>query len=164
MNKGTLLTLIAISALASSCSDEPATSDVDNEEAKIAAMFNGFYSGSTYSSVTNTTETETMNFSPYASAQKIELPYSPGWAWVFGTVDYSKYYNDHLLEVSRQCYYTVTMDYVGATTVLRLYPYGDNGSVNSHNYDYIVSSVTPTSFVMRLEGLTADNNKTMNRK
>ena len=159
-----------------SCSDskdEPEVSVFNDAELKIASCLNGSFSGSSFSSATNTTETEEMSFSPFSEPRKIMVLDYVGVggvsvqnrdAWVLGSVVYTKYVNDHLLEVTKRCYYSVSAPSSGASAKLELYPYGDNGEVNNHTESFSISSVTSASFVIRPYGTGEGLNKTLSRK
>ncbi len=159
-----------------SCSDskdEPEAPAFNAEELKIAACLSGSFSGSSFSSATNTTETEELTFSPFATPRKMWVLDYVGVggvslqdreAWVLGSAVYTKYINNHLMESSQKCYYSVSVPYSGASAKLELYPYGDNGEVNNHTESFAISSVTATSFVIRPYGTGEGLNKTLSRK
>lgn len=159
-----------------SCSeskDEPEPPAFNAEELKIATCLNGFFSGSSFSSSTNTTETEELTFSPFAEPRKMSVMDYVGVggvsiqirdAWVLGSAVYTTYINDHLLETSKNCYYSVSIPYSGASIKLELFPYGDNGEVNNHTEAFAISSVSANSFVMRPYGTGEELSKTLSRK
>lgn len=158
-----------------SCSDskdEPEASVFNDAELKISSCLNGSFSGSSFSSATNTTETEEMSFSPFPAPRKMWVLDYVGVggvslqdreAWALGSVVYTKYVNDHLLEVTKRCYYSVSAPSSGAAAKLELYPYGENGEVNNHTESFSISSVTSNSFVIRPYGTGEALNKTLSR-
>lgn len=164
---------LAVLFACSDSKDEPEASAFNAEELRIAAYLNGSFSGSSFSSSTNTTETEELTFSPFAEPCKMSVMDYVGVggvsmqirdAWVLGSAVYTKYVNDHLLETSKKCYYSISVPYSGASIKLELYPYGDNGEVNNHTESFAISSVTVNSFVMRPYGTGEGLNKTLSRK
>lgn len=165
--------LLAVLVSCSESKDEPEAPAFNAEELKIATCLNGSFSGSSFSSSTNTTETEELTFSPFAEPRKMSVIDYIGVggvsleirdAWVLGSAVYTKYVNDHLLETSQKCYYSVSVSYSGASANLELYPYGNNGEVNNHTLSFAISSVTANSFVMRPYGTGESLNKTLSRK
>lgn len=164
--------LLAVLVSCSESKDEPEAPAFNAEELKIAACLNGSFSGSSFSSSTNTTETEELSFSPFAEPRKMSVMDYVGVggvsmqirdAWVLGSAVYTKYVNDHLLETSKKCYYSVSVPYSGASAKLELYPYGDNGEVNNHTESFTISSVTAISFVMRPYGTGEGLKKILSR-
>lgn len=159
-------------ALLVSCSDskdEPEASAFNNDELKIAACLHGSFSGSYFSSATNTTEVEEVSFAPFSAPRKMLVIDYVGVggvslqdreAWVLGTATYTKYFttsafSDHLSEIVRECYYSIDIPYSGASAKLELYPFGENGEVNNHTESFSISNVSENSFVLE--------NKTMSR-
>ena len=165
--------LIAVLVSCSESKDEPEAPAFNAEELKIAACLTGSFSGSSFSSATNTTETEELTFSPFSAPRKIMVLDYIGVGgvslqdretWVLGSVIYTKYVNDHLLETSKNCYYSVSIPYSGAAIKLELYPYGNDGEVNNHTESFTISSVSANSFVMRPYGTGESLNKTLSRR
>ena len=125
MGKVIPIIIMALCAF-TSCSknEEPTESATERQIKEIAAVLNGKFVGSEYSSTTNTTQHYEIIFIPYASP-KIE-------EWMNGTIskkvkmygecDVLEYYNDHLLETSSHWKYNIEIAYEGAQYKLNYYP------------------------------------------
>ena len=134
----------------SGCSknDDTISQNIDKEIAAIVQVLNGKFVGSLYSSVTNTTETEELVFSPY-SAPKDVMSILDGTIKAYGTAIVTKYTDDHLLEITKNCYYSVNVDYIGAQPTISFYPYSENGEINNREDKRIITILSNDSFKMR---------------
>lgn len=163
--KRLLSIIILITALWSCSKDEEQTPVLSTEEQEILNVLSGKFVGSLYSPTTSTTETEEITFTPYASAkgitkllgEKIEL-------YVYGTAIVTEYFNDHLLEVSQNCYYTVSVAYKGAKPTLSFYPYSDGGEILAKEDKRDITILSENSFKMCRTGLSDNNAKTFTKQ
>lgn len=159
-----ILVSLMMSVIVSGCSkddDEP-SQNVEKEVASIAQILNGKFVGSLYSSVTNATETEEITFSPYSSTKDITSIFD-GTIKVHGTAIVTKYTNDHLLEMTNNCYYSVNVAYIGAQPTVSFYSYSENGEINNREDKRIITILSNNSFKMRDYGLTENNDKTFTK-
>ena len=156
MKKYTAIVMLLLLVVA--CSKSEDTQNTDKEVAAVTQVLNGKFVGSLYSSATNTTETEEVTFSPYSSTK--EMTSLDGKIKVYGTTVVTKYTNDHLLEVTRNCYYSVNVAYPGAQPTVSFYAYAENGEINNKEDKRIIAILSNNSFKMRNYGLSEDNNKT----
>jgi hypothetical protein len=156
--------MLVAALLIVSCSkeDEP-SQNTDKEVASVTQVLNGKFVGSLYSSATNTTETEEITFSPYSSAKEV-ISIIDGSIKVYGTSIVTKYTNDHLLEVTNNCYYSVNVDYIGAQPTVSFYPYHESGEINNREDRRIITILSNSSFKMRRYGLTEINDKTFTKQ
>lgn len=167
-----LISVIFILPSCSSNNEAPDSSPAKPSaaELEIADLLDGKFIGSVYSASTNTTETEELSFYPYASLENkfvwdlVGTSIHSREVWIFGKALYVKYFNDHLLQISRDCYYSVSIPYSGASPILELYPYGEDGEVNNRTESFYLSSVSASSFVMRPVGTGEDLNKVMRKE
>lgn len=157
----TLLLLLFVVACSKN-NDDP-IQNTDKEVAAVTEVLNGKFIGSLYMSTINVTETEEITFSPYSSAKEISSLLD-GKIKVYGTAIVTEYVNDHLLEITHNCYYSVSVAYAGAQPILTFYPYSEIGEVNNKADKRIISILSNSSFKMRDYGLTEDNNKTFTKK
>lgn len=124
----------------------------------ITQVLNGKFIGSLNSSV-GPTETEELTFNPYPVAKEV-VSIIDGRITVYGTAIVVKYYNDHLMEISKNCYYTVNVDYKGENPTVSFYPYSESGEINNKEDKRIITILSNNSFKMRDYGLTDLNDKT----
>lgn len=157
-----ILWLLMIILCASCTKNNEPEQGVVKEIANIVSVLNGKFSGSLYSSVTNTTETEEISFSSYSTPQKI-VSIIDGEVIIYGTVLIDKYYNDHLLEVKKNCYYSINIAYEGAQPIISFYQYGTNGEISDKEDKRIISIVSNSSFKMTNYGSSIENAKTYNK-
>lgn len=160
MKKYTAIVMLLLLVVA--CSKSEDTQNTDKEVAAVTQVLNGKFVGSLYSSATNTTETEEMTFSPYSSTK--EMTSLDGKIKVYGTIVVTKYTNDHLLEVTRNCYYSVNVAYPGAQPTISFYAYAENGAINNKEDKRIIIILSNSSFKMRDYGLSENNNKTFTKQ
>lgn len=158
-----ILLLLVVAALFAGCSKNEDTQNTDKEVTTVIQVLNGKFVGSLYSSATNTTETEEITFSPYPSAKEI-ISIIDGTIKVYGTSIVTKYTNDHLLEVTNNCYYSVNVDYIGAQPTVSFYPYHESGEINNREDRRIITILSNSSFKMRRYGLTEINDKTFTKQ
>lgn len=151
--------LVAILLIVSCSKENESTLNTDKEVSLITQILNGKFVGALYSSATNSTETEEITFSPYSSTKEITSIFD-GVIKVYGTAIVTKYTNDHLLEITHNCYYSVNLDYIGAQPTISFYPYSENGEISSREDKRIIIILSNSSFKMRDYGLTEINNKT----
>lgn len=150
--------------LVTSCSKENEPSqNTDKEIASITQVLNGKFMGSLHNSATNTTETEEMTFSPYSSTKDI-TSILDGTIKVYGTAVVTKYTNDHLLQVTKNCYYSVNVASIGAQPTVSFYPYSESGEISSKEDKRIIIILSNNSFKMRNYGLSDNNNKTFTKQ
>ncbi|MCM1152506.1 MAG: hypothetical protein NC328_02480 [Muribaculum sp.] len=136
--------------------DEPKIEDkLDAEAASIAAHLNGTFEASWES--LGSTQHEEFVFTPYAKPQKTDITI-PGeyvnidkTVTIFGSCVQTTYYNDHLLEVSKNYLYTVTVPYTGATPRLTVYTHTD-GFIYGNYSVYDLRNVTSSAFEMSYDG------------
>lgn len=160
-----ILVSLMMSVIVSGCSkddDDPAQ-DIEKEIYSITQILNGKFVGSLYSSTTNTTETEEITFFPYSSTKDITSIFD-GTIKVYGTAIVTKYTNDHLFEMTNNCYYSVNVDYIGAQPTVSFYPYHESGEINNREDKRIITILSNTSFKMRDYGLTENNDKTFTKE
>lgn len=163
--KSVIFASLVFAVVVSGCSkdDDTTSQNIDKEIAAIVQVLNGKFVGSLYSSVTNTTETEEITFSPYSSPQNI-TSILDGTIKAYGTAIVTQYTNDHLLEITKNCYYSVNVDYVGAQPTISFYPYSENGEINNREDKRIITILSNDSFKMRNYGLTENNDKTFTKE
>lgn len=150
---------IALAALvAVGCSKNEEQKNTNKEVVAVIQVLNGKFIGSLYSSVTNTTETEEIVFTQYSSPKDVLS--LEGRIKAHGVAVLVKYFNDHLLEISKNCYYSVSVNYTGAQSTISFYPYRENGNVTDTEDKRIITVLSNKSFKMRGYGLTEDNDKT----
>ena len=140
--KNILPTLVLICTLLSCSKDTDHTSNTEKEIYAVTRILSGKFVGSLYSSVTNTTETEEITFSPYQSAKEV-VSILDGKIDAHGTAVVVKYFNDHLLESTKDCYYSVKVVYAGAQPTISFYPYNiEKGEIinNENKRDIIIIS------------------------
>lgn len=157
------ITLLALLLFAACSKNDEAPQNTDKEVAAATQVLNGKFVGSLYSSATNTTETEEMTFSPYSSAKEMTSVLD-GKIKVYGTAVVTKYTNDHLLEVTHNCYYSVNVAYTGAQPTVSFYAYAENGDINNKEDKRIITILSNSSFKMRDYGLSENNNKTFTKQ
>lgn len=162
MMKNYIMLVVTLLVISCSKDDEP-SQNTDKEVASVTQILNGKFTGSLFSSVTNTTETEEMTFSPYSSAKDI-TSILDGAIKVYGTAVVTKYTNDHLLEITHNCYYSVNVDYIGAQPTVSFYAYSENGEINNKEDKRIITILSNNSFKMRNYGLTENNDKTFTKQ
>jgi hypothetical protein len=145
------------------CSKDDEPKNIDKEVEAITQVLNGEFIGSLYSSVTNTTETEELVFTPYSSTKEM-MSVIDGKVEVYGTAIVTKYTNDHLLETTQNCYYSVRVAYTGAQPTVSFYPYSSSGDINDTEDKRIITILSNSSFKMRDYGLTENNDKTYTKQ
>lgn len=158
-----ILLLLVVTALFAGCSKEEDTPNTDKEVAAVTHVLSGKFMGSLHNSATNTTETEEMTFSPYSSAKDI-TSILDGAIKVYGTAVVTKYTDDHLLEITNNCYYSVNVAYVGAQPTVSFYSYSENGGIDKKEDKRIITILSNNSFKMRDYGLTENNDKTFTKQ
>lgn len=158
-----LLYILILGALTACSKNDEAPQNTDKEVAVVIQVLNGRFVGSLYSSTTSTTETEEITFFPYSSAKEMTSTLE-GKIKAYGTAVVTKYTNDHLLEISCNCYYSVNIAYAGAQPTLSFYAYGENGDINNKEDKRIITILSNSSFKMRGYGLSDDNNKTFQKQ
>lgn len=162
--KRIILLCIGAIALFSGCSnDSDAPEPTDNEITAVAQVLNGRFFGTLYSQITNTTETEEITFSQYSSTKEI-VSILDGTVVAYGTAVVTTYTNDHLLEVSKNCYYSIQVAYTGAQPTVSFYPHSDSGEINSKEDKRIITILSNSSFKMRKYGLSVNNDKTFTKQ
>lgn len=144
------------------CSDDKENGNLPSPaEKEILQVLEGRFVGSLYSPVTNTTETEEITFIPYSSAQE-KVSVIDGRIVVYGTAHLVKYFNDHLLEITENCYYSVSVNYSDA--IISFYSYSESGEINGREDKRIISIESDNSFKMRKYGLAENNDKIFYKK
>lgn len=138
-----ILAIMMCALLLAACSkdDEPTVNEDDRQAAEIAAVLNGHFIASTYSEVTNTTEVTEITFRPYAQPKTEEWTENGISKNVvfYGMCEVVTYYNDHLLEVTKEWKYNVRVPYQGAQAELNFYP-EIYGLTESHDISVISAS------------------------
>lgn len=143
--KKTLFSLI-LALLAVSCSsDDEQINPTEDRANEIAHVLNGKFVGSELSETTNMTRVTEITFSPYASPKTEE--------WIdntisksiifYGTCEVVEYYDDHLLESSRNWKYSINIAYEGAQPKLDFYP-----DVYGRTESHTISIINNSSFVL----------------
>jgi hypothetical protein len=144
------------------CSDDKENGNLPSPaEKEILQVLDGKFVGSLYSPVTNTTETEEITFTPYSSAQE-KVSVIDGRIVVYGTAHLVEYFNDHLLEMTENCYYSVSVNYSDA--IISFYSYSESGEINGREDKRIISIESDNSFKMRKYGLAENNDKIFYKK
>ena len=162
MRKFLISIILIIPFVFTSCSDDKENGDSPSPaEKEILQVLNGKFIGSLYSFTTNTTETEEITFTPYSSAQE-KVSVIDGRVVVYGTAYLVTYFNDHLLEIAENCYYSVNVDYDGA--IISFYSYSEICEINGREDKRIISIESDNSFKMRKYGLAENNDKTFYKK
>lgn len=151
MKKMFLLILLPILLWGCGSDDEPQSSNENAEAVKISEMLTGTFSGSKKSLSDNLTETQVISFTKYAK------PVVESWSsqnfggdWVskdvtmYGECEHTTYYNDHLLEVTKEYKYSIEVPYAGAQPKLVFYPKGGYGNPTSNP----ITIVSGSSFKM----------------
>lgn len=156
------IAIVMLLLLVVACSKSEDTQNTDKEVAAVTQVLNGKFVGSLYSSATNTTETEEVTFFPYSSTK--EMTSLDGKIKVYGTAVVTKYTNDHLLEVTRNCYYSVNVAYPGAQPTVSFYAYAENGEINNKEDKRIIAILSNNSFKMRGYGMAENNDKTFTKQ
>lgn len=156
MRKFVMFMITALLLTACGNDDEPKIEDtLDKEAASIAACLNGTFAASWQS--LGSTQHEEFVFTPYATPQKHDITI-PGeyvnidkTVTIFGKCVHKTYYNDHLLETSKDYLYTVDVRYTGATPRLTVYTYSDGLIYGNYSF-YELRNVSTASFEMSIEG------------
>lgn len=158
-----LLLCIAIASMAFiACSKDKENNNLPSKvEKDILQVLDGKFVGSLYSPVTNTTETEEITFTPYSSAQE-KVSVIDGRIVVYGTAHLVEYFNDHLLEIKENCYYSVSVN--NSDAIISFYSYSESGEINGREDKRIISIESDNSFKMRKYGLAENNDKTFYKK
>lgn len=156
MKKYLFLIIAALLMTACGSDDEPKIEETLNKEAaSIAANLNGTFAAQ-WESV-GSIQHEELKFTPYATPQKHDITIPGQYAdidktvYIFGTVDYTTYYNDHLLEVSHNYLYTVEVPYTGASPRLTVYAHS-NDMIYGNSFTYELRNVKASSFEMLTGG------------
>lgn len=146
------IAIVMLLLLVVACTKSEDTQNTDKEVAAVTQVLNGKFVGSLYSSATNTTETEEMTST------------LDGKIKVYGTAVVTKYTNDHLLEVTHNCYYSVNVAYLGAQPTVSFYAYAENGEINNKEDKRIIAILSNNSFKMRGYGMAENNDKTFTKQ
>lgn len=160
MKKILLLFVVVAITVFAGCSKEDSNDGLpkDPAVAAITQVLSGKFIGS-LQSTTSPTETEELTFNPYLTAKEA-VSIIDGRITVYGTAVVVKYYNDHLLEISENCYYSVNVDYKGENPTVSFYPYSESGEIDNKEDKRIITMLSNNSFKMRDYGLTDRNDKT----
>ena len=147
------LLLLAVAALlCAGCSsdDEPQVSEIDEEVSAVLQVLNGHFAGEKYSETLNTTEHYEYTFTPYQQPREVtNLFYSgTGKYTASGTVHESHYFNDHLMQVDRDYYYNVLIQYKGATPKLSLFRHNEEGNISGLEEVKSITVVTSASITV----------------
>ena len=143
--KRILLLAVAVLLFAGcSSDDEPKVSEIDKEISAVLQVLNGHFTGEVYSETLNTTEHWEYTFTPYQSPKSITNLFAADYK-AHGTVHISHYFNDHLLQVDNDSYYTVVIAYKGATPKLSLYQHNSEGYVTHQEQTIRVTVVSSVS-------------------
>lgn len=115
---------------------------------------------SLYLSFYDITGTEEITFSPYSSPKEMTSLFVYGKIKVYGTAVVTEYLNDHLSEITKNCYFSVNIDYPGAQPTVSFHQYNENGHISNTEDTNIVTIQSENSFVMRHYVTPEMNNKT----
>lgn len=125
----------------------------DTRADEIAGVLNGHFIGSRES--LGQAQFEELSFSPYSSTENVVSLF--GTFDAYGTVSIIQYYGDHLLEIKKDCYYSV----YGNSSTVSFYQY-DKGTMNvkSGEDKRRYTPINAESFKLCESGLTDDNAST----
>jgi len=156
MKKLLMCLFAALCLIACGDDDEQKIEDtLEKEAASIAAHLNGKFAAS-WESLGSTLHEEFV-FTPYATPKKTDITIPGEYVdidkavTIFGSCVLTTYYNDHLLEVSKNYLYTVEVPYTGARPRLTVYAHND-GLIYGNYYTYDLRNVTSSAFEMSYDG------------
>lgn len=153
MKKTLTCAVLSILTLTACSSDDPITQDTTEQETtKVLSALTGTFTAQ--KDVLGNTEHEDITFTPFATPTKyVSLD---GTISVHGKAVVSRYYNDHLLEITHNTYYIVRVAYLGATPTLSFYQYGEDGEINNREDKRQIQVLNGNSFKFLTGGLSAE--------
>lgn len=130
---------------------------------------NGSFHGELFSSVTNTKECEDIKFVSFNSAKELTGVLTGAFT-AYGKCSVLSYTNDHLLEVSKTCYFgfpdiaVIEENKEGDKFIISFYQCNDKGEVIGREEKRIIQIQNQDKFLMRRYGLTEENNLVYTRQ
>ena len=151
--------LLAVSMLLfAACSKEEPTAPEPTWLTETKALLVGSWHGELYSESLNTTESEDIVFSPFSTPyEEVSLF---GTFEAYGVAEVEQYQNDHLLQVSKRCLFTIVGKEEGKGVTVSFYPCDEDNEVVGKEDKRTLVRVSSTEFKMRPYGTTERNNKT----
>ncbi len=123
--------------------------------ATLNSYLSGTWYGERYSGTFNTTDHEDIVFAPFATKEVVSLF---GTFNAHGVAVITKYTNDHLLETTERCLYSIGDEYKKENGYfLSFYPCDESNEVISREDKRILRKTGETQFRMRSSGLTIEN-------
>lgn len=155
MNKKLISLFAALSLLTglSACSndDVPTEVSIPQEVNNRLKILNGTFHFETFSEWTNTLDCEDVTFTPYSQPKQVFGVFT-GYVTVWGEAVFKKYYNDHLLETTKSCYFTFEEDIPvqteGVSFTIFFYGKAENGNISTDESKRLMQIVSQTSILM----------------
>jgi hypothetical protein len=147
-----LLTLLAVLLLLPSCYKEPIPDVIliEKDVAEILQVINGHFISQR--DVLGSIEYEDITFTRLEKPREIVSLF--GTFIAYGTAKISKYYNDHALEINKDCYFTIE----GWSSEITFYRYRDNDIVDKGE-SRVYIPISRIAFKMHHKGEVSENAK-----
>ena len=152
---------------ACSSDEEPAEAPIPQGVNNRLKVLNGTFHSETFSESTNTLDCEDVTFTPYRQHKQV-FGALTGNVTVWGEAVFKKYYNDHLLETTKNCYFSFSegmpSEIEGVNFEILFYGRAENGNTSTGESKRLMQITSQTSFLMTPYWGTAELFKTYTKQ